>query len=228
MKNLEINLTSHKTEAFDGFNQFILIQQNRIDTNKKNGSLFITNMEGEIIAKLIVGNWTTPGIPAQPAKFINSTTILLGTQGGAVLWNVYDNTTVATGFWGHHEYEYNPLNNTVFTFKEYNVEIAGTLHKLDTIVEYNTTGHVVWTLNVNSFISHTQWCPFRDMVKSQSGLIIDLLHSNSLFFDTKEDVLYYHARNLNTFYKILRTMTSCFMTSNSPIGYNAITWAVKT
>ena len=30
----------------------------------------------------------------------------------------------------------------------------------------------------------------------------DLTHSNSLFFDAENDILYYNARNPNTFYKI--------------------------
>jgi len=77
-------------------------------------------------------------------------------------------------------------------------------YEFDMIEEYTSTGQLIWSLDTHSFISHTQWCPFRDTHKNDKyhGPVADLLHSNSLFYDAEEDILYYNARNPNTFYKI--------------------------
>ena len=198
MDEVELNLTTHNSEMFDGYNLIGLIQQNRTDTDKKNCSFLITNMKGEIIVNTSGGIRDTPSIPSLLAKFINSTTILLAMKDGAVLWNIYDNTTVPLNFWGHHEYEYNFINNTFFTFSDYVIKINGMKYGFDVIEEYTTTGQLIWSLDTQSFISYTQWCPYRDMISD----FRDVTHSNSLFFDPKEDVLYVNVRNVNTFYKI--------------------------
>ena len=193
VEGVEMNIT-HSDEVFDGYNLFIIDYYNPPNSDH---SLIIANMEGEVIIE-------KPNVSLLSPKFINSTTVLLarkvGGQHRAVLWNIYDNTEVALWFTtGHHEFEYNALNNTFFTFERYFMEIDGGMNpRFDNIVEYNTTGHLIWSLDVRSFISHTQWCPFQDIIAESA----DITHSNSLFFDAAEDMLYYHARNVNTFYKI--------------------------
>ncbi|MFQ6126729.1 MAG: aryl-sulfate sulfotransferase [Candidatus Heimdallarchaeota archaeon] len=210
MEKVEINVSTHKSPAFDGYNIFILDEEERTPpdfTLNVYRSLIVTNMEGELIKEndLISFPQNTWVLHVE---FLNSTTLLYGTQKGAALWDIYKKTEVDLG-WGyhgisHHEYEYNPINNTFFTFRAYITEINGTNYEFDMIEEYTPTGQLIWSLDTHSFISHTQWCPFRDTHKNDkySGPVADLLHSNSLFFDVEEDVLYYHARNLNTFYKI--------------------------
>ena len=197
LEGVEVNIIS-SNDAFDGYNLFKLTQINRTDPKIENRPLVVTNMEGDLIwgnenISFPIGTWV-----AHCAKFINSTTFLFGTKRGATLWNIYDNTTAYLGFRGHHDYEYNPLNNTIFTFNYYTVEIEGHKYIFDTIEEYDLTGHLVWSIDTRSFISHTQWCPFRDLFVGERGIT----NSNSLFFDPDEEVLFYNARNLNTFYKI--------------------------
>jgi len=200
MEGVESNIIS-TDGAFDGYNLFVLAEENLIDPipfKYQNRPLIVTNMEGELIRgndnfSFPIGTWV-----AHCAKFINSTTLIFLTEGGTTLWNIYDNTTAYLGFWGHHDFEYNSLNNTIFTFWYYTVEINGKPYSFDTILEYDLTGQLVWSLDTGSFMSHTQWCPFRDMFEGAR----EIAHSNSLFFDAEEEALYYHARNLNTFYKI--------------------------
>ena len=187
--------------AFDGYNLFVLAGHNRADPKPFEDQyrpLMVMNMEGDLIwgnenISFPIGTWV-----AHCAKFINSTTLIFLTKGGTTLWNIYDNTTVNLGFWGHHDYEYNPLNNTIFTFWYYTVEINGIPYYFDKILEYDLTGHLVWSLDTHTFMSHTQWCPFRDMFQGER----EIPHSNSLSFDPDEEALYFNARNLNTFYKI--------------------------
>ncbi|MFX0108239.1 MAG: aryl-sulfate sulfotransferase, partial [Candidatus Hodarchaeota archaeon] len=97
-----------------------------------------------------------------------------------------------------HEYEYNPNNDTVFTFKYHKVLINDTEYTYDRIVEYDLNGSLVWELNASTFISPEWWCPFYDMHIGGP----DITHSNSIFYDADEDVIYYNPRNVNTFYKI--------------------------
>ncbi len=178
-------------EYFDGNNLFILQQNNvsRISKNR-NQTLFITDMSGEIIKRKSSFN--------SQLKIINSTTLLLGSTGGATLWNIYEDNTESLGFDGHHEFEYNPINETFFTLHQYNVEIDDQEYLFDKIMEFNATGDQIWSLDTRSFISYTQWCPFNDY---ELG-VPDITHSNSLFFDAEENAIYFHARNVNTFYKI--------------------------
>lgn len=184
---------SHDGDAFDGYNLFV-VDPTSSDRSKCNNTLLITDMAGNIFMKRNVGS----GTGTINAEFINSTTILMGEPSGAVIWNIYSNKTYSIGAIGHHEYEYNPNNNTVFTFNLYNIDIEGVSYRFDYISEYNLTGHLVWSLDTRSFISTTQWCPFKDMVGKDRGIT----HSNTIFFDSEEDIFYYTPRNHNTFYKI--------------------------
>jgi len=197
LEGVESNINS-TDGAFDGYNLFGLGQQNRIDPTVKFRSLMVTNMEGEVVNEAKFATFPQDAWVVHCAKFINSTTLIFRTEDGAVLWNIYDKTTTHLGFQGHHEYEYNPINNTFFTFREYTVEIDKVKYRLDKIEEYNRKGQIIWSLDTRSFISHTQWCPYRDMAKENA----DVTHSNSIFFDPEEDVLYVNIRNVNTFYKI--------------------------
>jgi hypothetical protein len=185
-----MNITTNG-EFFEGFNLFVLNQNNESRyTENINRSLLVTDMLGNTLFSLenVHG----------PAKFINTTTILLGTSEGAALWHFRENEIVLLGFDGHHDYEYNPLNHTFFTFHSYEIEIEGDLYLFDRIVEFNELGEIVWVVDTRSFISITQWCPFNDFY----GGARDITHSNTIFFDASENILYYMARNVNTFYKI--------------------------
>ncbi|MFX0198767.1 MAG: aryl-sulfate sulfotransferase [Candidatus Hodarchaeota archaeon] len=203
---VEINLIN-KGVTFDGYNIFIIRRYSKVDNFVKQ-QLIVTNMAGEIIKEIdsisfpqnIWKFWTnlTPAV-----KFINSTTLIYGTDEGVVLWNIYNATAINLGFFSHHELEYNPINNTIFTFQKYTQVIEGKEYRFDSIKEYNTNGQLVWSLNTRSFISHKQWCPYKDLIVNDAGEeVADITHSNSLFFDPEEDVIYYHSRNVNTFYKI--------------------------
>lgn len=203
MDEVEMYLATHRSEAFDGYNIFVFHAENRKDpilTGKGNRILVVTNMEGEIISQ------TEPiSFPKNVwvfyVRFINSTTLLYGRKGmDSALWNMYTNKTVNLNSIGpcHHDHVYNPINNTFFTLTYLPIEINGTRYLFDKIVEFNTVGQVVWSLDTRSFINPSQWCPYRDMMNEE----VDLTHANSLFFDPDEDIIYLNIRNVNTFYKI--------------------------
>jgi len=188
----------HHDGAFAGYNLFVL---QRMDELTRQFELFlvIMDMDGHTIAERKIGiNFFLADCSAE---WINATTIMYGTPGGVVLWNYYSNKTNELGFRGHHEYEYNHENDTIFTFEYDTVEIGGKEYLFDRVVEYNLTGDVVWSLHTDDFISPAQACPLNDTFYEKP----DITHSNTIFFDEEEDVFYYNARNVNTLYKINHT-----------------------
>ncbi|MHA1221715.1 MAG: aryl-sulfate sulfotransferase [Candidatus Heimdallarchaeaceae archaeon] len=189
------NITS-SPNYFDGYNMFVLEELDKETLKISNRAFLITDMYGNILHKLHLN--LNYNIGYLTSEFINSTTVLLGTPEGAKLWNYYTNTTTSLGFIGHHEYEYNSINNTYFTMQVKRIDINGTIYVFDTIKEFNNKGELVWLKETTDFISINQWCPYHDMY----GDNIDLTHGNTLFYDSEEDIIYYNPRNLNTFYKI--------------------------
>ncbi|MHA1221738.1 MAG: aryl-sulfate sulfotransferase [Candidatus Heimdallarchaeaceae archaeon] len=195
--NTIFNITK-TNRSFKGENIFVLEQGNNSNIDQRWYSLLIVDMDGNILFEKSLANSTSLGLSSLSVEFINSTTILLGEKDSVVLWNLEKDKKVPLGFKGHHDYEYNPITNTCLTFNRYPVEIDGVSYIFDRIEEYNLDGEMIWYMNTSDFISYTQWCPYRDT----SYGFADLTHSNTLFWDTEEDIIYYNSRNVNTFYKI--------------------------
>jgi hypothetical protein len=188
----------HHEGAFDGYNLFVLQRMDEL-TRQYELFLIIMDMAGNTITERKIG--VNFFLADCSAEWINATTIMYGTPEGVVIWNYYSNKTNELPFRGHHEYEYNHENDTIFTFEYETVEIGGKEYLFDRIVEYNLTGDVVWSLHTNDFISPEQACPLNDTFYGKP----DITHSNTIFFDEEEDVFYYNPRNVNTFYKINHT-----------------------
>ncbi|MBS3795864.1 MAG: aryl-sulfate sulfotransferase [Candidatus Thorarchaeota archaeon] len=185
----------HEDGAFNGYNLLVLQRMDE-ETRYKELFLIIMDMEGYTIAEKEIG--ANFYLADCPAEWINATAIMYGTPQGSVIWDYYRDTTVRFDFRGHHEYEYNHVNDTIFTFEYESVAIGGEEYLFDKIVEYNLSGDVVWSLDTQDFVSPTQGCPFNDTFYQKP----DITHSNTIFYDEEYDVIYYNARNLNTFYKI--------------------------
>jgi hypothetical protein len=187
---VDFNLES-KDGYFDGYNLFNL---HAIDAEERgtriNNSLVIYDMEGN----LILENWRIN----KPVEMINSTTVLGESAIGAVLWNMETNKYQFLRFFGHHDYEFNPNDNTIFTIELTTENISGTYYRFDEIKEYDLEGHLVWTLDMHDFINYTQWCLYEDHARG----LADVTHTNTVFYDVDNDMLYINVRNVNTFYKI--------------------------
>ncbi|MFX0091119.1 MAG: aryl-sulfate sulfotransferase [Candidatus Hodarchaeota archaeon] len=204
--NFLINVTS-RGEAVEGYNLFQVGSKNRT-TNKGQSFVFITDMNGSIIKN-------SSEILGPPHQWINSTTIMLLRKTYTVrLWNVYTDNVIEIALEDidlndtneiHHDIEYNPITETFLTLNYHIISKGGNNYRFDTILEYNKTGHLIWSLNTWDFVSHTQWCPFKDTTSYGEIDIIDITHGNTLFWDVEEDIIYYNARNINTFYKINHT-----------------------
>ncbi|MCE7741907.1 MAG: hypothetical protein GOP50_05570 [Candidatus Heimdallarchaeota archaeon] len=191
----EVEYDQINSGRFEGYNLYT-VQRYDSDTWKQiNRTLVISDLSGNIyFSKEIPVN--SAGL--NNAEFINSTTILYGDKNGAYLWNFETDVSNDLNFNGHHEYERNYANNTYFSLSVEPIEIDGASYLFDRIIEYDEDGEEVWSVSTSSFVSHTHWCPYEDM----SGSNRDLTHSNTVFYDDAEDVIYINVRNTNTFYKI--------------------------
>ncbi|MFW9835661.1 MAG: aryl-sulfate sulfotransferase [Candidatus Thorarchaeota archaeon] len=181
-------------DSFLGYNLFVLHERDFANGTSSN-TILIMDMDGTVVAEKQIGVENNFDCPAE---FIDPNTILVGTEQGAALWHLENDTLQYLGFKGHHEYEYNSNADTVFTFQTDIQNINGTDYKFDTIMEYDLNGSLVWYWNVSDFISKDWWCPYHDT----SGTYRDITHSNTIFYDADEDIIYYNARNPNTFYKL--------------------------
>ncbi|MHA2301289.1 MAG: aryl-sulfate sulfotransferase [Candidatus Thorarchaeota archaeon] len=181
-----------KTDGYlDGYNLFNLHAINASKRGERiNNSLVIFDMDGNLILE--------NSAILKPIEMINSTTILGGSRTGTVLWNMETDMYHSLDFKGHHEIEYNPNDNTIFTLQLTSEEIGGEDYRFDEIREYALDGSLVWSLDVRDFIDYTQWCPYQDHKKDYN----DVTHCNSVFYNADEDSILLNVRNVNTFYKI--------------------------
>jgi hypothetical protein len=184
-------------EAFQGYTLFNLYQFDSTDASLNN-TLVIMDMDGTIVAEKYIGD---RGGYNNPAEFIDPNTILTGTAWGAALWHLENDTLQLLPFGGHHEYEYNPNSNTIFTFHYNLMNVSDVYYRFDYIREFTLNGTLVWELDTHDFISEEWWCPSHDKV----GIYRDISHSNTIFYDAEDDMIYYNARNPNTFFKINHT-----------------------
>ncbi|MFX1544236.1 MAG: aryl-sulfate sulfotransferase, partial [Promethearchaeota archaeon] len=183
--------------AFEGYNLFVL-EESEILSRQNNQTLIISTMAGNILYERIISNGGVCQLADLSVEFVSPTTLLVGYPLDVALVNICTGTTEFLGFYGHHEYEYNPNNQTVFTFKENEIEIEDSTYIFDLINEYDLNGNLVWSLDVSKFITLDMQCPYSHLVEG----VPDIAHSNTLSYDADEDVIYYNPRNVNTFYKI--------------------------
>ncbi len=191
------------SDSFDGYTLFVLDRFNKYGSRDHSSVLMVVDMDGNVVADKHLGNHIM-GI-YETAQFIDSNTVLFGSETGAKLWNFYSDQITDLSIQGHHEYEYNSNNDTIFTFNSHIIDIEGTEYFYTKIQEYTLGGVLVWELDTSTFIDPSQWCPYEDTYSDTIGSYPDITHANSIFYDAEEDIIYCNVRNVNTFYKIDHT-----------------------
>jgi hypothetical protein len=192
----EVEVTKFPT-AFEGYNLFVLRERD-IENRQNNQTMIIADMEGNVAYERIITNSGLYELADVSLDFVNPRTVLVGYPFKTALVDIYNDTERFLNLYGHHEYEYNPNNDTIFTFKYHTTEINGSEYLFDMIHEYDLKGDLVWSLDVSDFITPEMWCPYMDLFGGKP----DITHSNTAFYDADEDVIYYNPRNVNTIYKI--------------------------
>jgi hypothetical protein len=190
----EVRIT-RTSEAFEGYNLFVLLKTNRV-TQQRNLSMLIVDMNGEVFLEenLGVDLW----VGDCPAELLDPTTVLVGSDFSAAIYNITDGSMDLLPLGGYHEYEYNPLDDTFFTFHFNEIDVDEVTYLYDAVVEFDRQGTVVWSFDTTSLMSVGQWCPYQDYLEG----LPDVTHMNTIFFDAEEDSIYLMSRNANTFWKI--------------------------
>jgi hypothetical protein len=192
----EVEVTNTPS-SFDGYNLFVLRERD-IENQQNNQTLMITEMDGNVKYERVLTHDGVYELADLSVEFVSPTTLLVGYPHNVALVNIYNDSTEFLDFYGHHEYEYNPNNDTVFTFKYNSKVINNITYLFDKLEEFDLDGNLVWSLDVSDFITPDMWCPYYDLFGGNP----DITHSNTAFYDADEDVIYYNPRNVNTFYKI--------------------------
>ncbi|MHA2246579.1 MAG: aryl-sulfate sulfotransferase, partial [Candidatus Hodarchaeales archaeon] len=176
---------NHSGEAFDGYNIF----QFR-DFDNEQYSFQIIDMDGNIINEFPSKN--NYGYAHQ----INSTTFLLVSSSPSYFWNIETGRNQSFNFTSHHDISYNPITKTFMTITTEIIFDYINFYRYDIIREMNMDAIPIWTLNTSSFVPFDWWAG--ELSKDNR----DITHSNTVFWDIEEDMIYLNSRNLNTFFKI--------------------------
>lgn len=199
--DFRVHVTS---QSFRGLTiQTIGIIPNYSVSNDRVGYLAVTNADGDVVN----GFYIEDDMPIFP-QFINATTILYCVKGrqNISLWNLVTNVTVPLLVpRGHHDVDYNALTNTFLgfdgvTFQTH--EHDGKTHTVegDDVVEYDWNGNVIWRWDSNDTF------PFNvdefHLVNETKKTEIDWMHSNSLYWDVDEDMIYVSVRSRDCVVKI--------------------------
>jgi hypothetical protein len=106
---------------------------------------------------------------------------------------------------GHHDVEYNPVNNTFLTLTNYVRTVGGKQVLYDKILEQDANGSVLWSWDTYPFVPLSQADPFNLTVTINNQTVIDLTHANAIQWDYNNSVVYLNNRHTNNFFKINMT-----------------------
>ncbi len=192
------------TQSFRGLTiQTIGIIPNQSVSNDRVGYLAVTDAYGNVVN----GFYIDDDMPIFP-QLINATTILYCVKGrqNISLWNMVTNVTVPLFVpRGHHDVDYNALTNTFLgldsvTLQTYDHESKTYNVEGDDIVEYDWNGNEIWRWDCNDTF------PFDvdefHLVNETKKSDIDWMHSNSLYWDVDEDMIYMNVRSRDCVVKV--------------------------
>jgi hypothetical protein len=145
-----------------------------------------------------------------PVKYLGNDTLMFegDPDTSTHFWNLKENvTTDFPNVYGHHDMIFNPTTGTFLTLKSYVREIQGHYVLMDTIVELDRLGNILWTWDsyANGHFSLNDQCLCNATTVVNGQTVIDLTHANSLQWDFKSNIIYMNMRPLDTFCKINKT-----------------------
>ena len=145
-----------------------------------------------------------------PVKYLGQDTLMY--EGDPIttthFWNLKTNvTTDFPNVYGHHDMIFNPITGTFLTLRSYVRQIDGRNVLLDTIVELDGKGNVLWTWDTyaNGHFGLKDECLCNDTTVVNGQTVIDLTHANSLQWNFQTNIIYLNMRALDTFCKINKT-----------------------
>jgi len=145
-----------------------------------------------------------------PIKYMGKDTLMFEGEPDTSthFWNL--DTNLITNFpnvYGHHDMIFNPNTGTFLTLSSYLRQIKGRNVLMDTIVELDSYGNILWSwdsyTNGHFGLKDECLCNATTVVNGQT--VIDLTHANSLQWNFKSNIIYMNMRALDTFCKIDKT-----------------------
>ncbi len=122
------------------------------------------------------------------------------------IWNFTSNSIQSfPNVTGHHEIDYDPVNNTFLTLQNYVRKVGNNSYLIDKIVQFDVSGNVLWRWDAYDYIPLSESDPFNLTSTLNGKTVIDFTHANSLIWDYNDSIIYLNIRNTNTFYKINQT-----------------------
>jgi hypothetical protein len=191
--------------AWNGFLAFGLFEYDPFNTTSiLHSYLVVMNTDGEVVAIREMNDSSYFGA----VKEIGHDALMFQGEPGTTVhfWNY--SSDVITNFpnvSGHHDAEYNPVNNTFLTLQNYVRDVNGSKVFFDKIVEFDAAGEVLWSWDTFDYIPISEACRCNDSWPVNGERVIDLTHANTVQWDYENEVVYLNLRNLNTFYKINQT-----------------------
>jgi len=145
-----------------------------------------------------------------PVKYLGNDTLLFEGEPttSTHFWNLKTNTTTDfPNVYGHHDMIYNPNTGTFLTLRSYVRQINGKSVLMDTIVELDSQGNVLWSWDTYSdgHFGLNDQCPCNETTLVDGQTVIDLTHANSLQWNFTSNIIYLNMRALDTFCKIDKT-----------------------
>ncbi len=127
--------------------------------------------------------------------------------------------TYATHFWnlttnltedfqnvvGHHDIQYDPVDNTFLTLHDYIAQVGNASILFDRIVQLAPNGTTLWSWDTYNYIPLSEASPFNETATLNGQTAEDFTHANDLDWDYNNGIIYLNLRNTNTFYKINQT-----------------------
>ena len=121
-------------------------------------------------------------------------------------WNLTSNTTDDfPNVFGHHDVEYNPINNTFLNLRNYEKVINGSQIIFDKIVEEDANGSILWSWDTYDHIPLSDADLSNHLGLVNGTTVVDFTHANAIQWDYNNSVVYLNLRHTNTFYKINMT-----------------------
>jgi hypothetical protein len=123
-------------------------------------------------------------------------------------WNFATNTTQDfPNVLSEHDIQYNPVNNTFLTLRDYVRQVGNNSILFDRILQVAPDGTILWSWDTYNYIPLSQASPFNEtaITKITTQTVEDFTHANSIDWDYNNSIIYLNLRNTNTFYKINQT-----------------------
>ena len=122
------------------------------------------------------------------------------------IWNFATNTTEDfPNVIGHHDIQYDPINNTFLTLQDYVRQVGNNSILFDKIVLLSENGTVLWSWDTYNYIPLSEATPYNETTIYNGQTLEDFTHANDLDWDYNDGVIFLNLRYTNTFYEINQT-----------------------